>query len=400
MKNRLNNSELINSYFEGLFSEEELRWFNRKLTEDRDLASEFRLYLEIDKAIENEDVISLRQQLDMLLEVENTKNVLSEDNYVEEKLLEEIDRAIMEEDVMELRTKLDHLDLTKKEDVKEEEIEHFTSEISEELIFFDDIDNAINESDVDKLREKLDSIHYELEYEMFRPEKALNNNILNYEIDEALSQTNVIGLRANLENIHKEIDPEKKNSQKTPVIKFLSRENSRFTPLKLASSFVILIAGAMISYFALTSSTPADKLYESFIEFDQISTNVKRSAASNVNQTITNAIIAYNYEDYTGAKNGFSEFYKNGNLDNNDKMYYGIICRETGEYDEAVKIFKDVIDGSRCSNTEPSIWHLGMTFLKYGENDLAIEQFAKLAEEEEAYNYDKAKRILRKIRRE
>ena len=52
MKNNLNNSELISRYFEGRFSEDELRWFNRKLAEDRDLAAEFRLYLEIDKAIE------------------------------------------------------------------------------------------------------------------------------------------------------------------------------------------------------------------------------------------------------------------------------------------------------------------------------------------------------------
>jgi len=399
MKNNLNNSELISRYFEGRFSEDELRWFNRKLAEDRDLAAEFRLYLEIDKAIEYKDVWSLRNQLDILHEKINGMETDTID--LEAKLNEEIDRAIMEEDVMNLRSKLDKLDNLNSDETKPE-IEHYTSELSEELSFFDDIDNAINEPGIEELKQKLESIHYEVEHEMFSPKKALDNNVLSYEIDEALSQKDIFGLRNNLDNIHQELHDEEKSSADIPVIKFMSREKSRFTPLRLASSFAILIVGALISFMIFSGSKSPSDIYSTYYHHELISTGDVRSDESNseLNANINAAKIAYNNQDFILAAENFQKSYESGKIENNDKMYYAIALKENGMTEKAVNIFNEIIYGKECSNQEPSIWQLAGTYFKNGEYELARKQYEKLAAEEEAFKYDEARKMLKMIKRE
>ena len=343
MKHDLNYSALIGKYFDGLFSEDELRWFKRKLVEDKDLAAEFQNNMIIDNAIKNEDIDTLRIQLDKMPE-----NQAGVDN--ELRLLDNIDKAIKEEDVIELR-------------------------------------------------DKLESIHNEVEYEIFKPDKINENDVLNHEIDKALIQSDIDGLRDNLANIHESISNRKKGKNNQPVFKLFTLEKTGLTPMRIASSLAVLITGAIITMFVLKGSSYVsnDMLLTEFESVRSMSGASRGSSQAN----ILNEVNAhYNNMDYAGAIILFEELDINGNLDLKNKLYYAIACRETGDYAKAISLFKEIKNGKYSSNQQSSIWELGMTYLECEQNALAKEQFAILTEDKEAYKSKEAQIILNKIKLE
>jgi len=401
----MNYSELISKYFDGLFSKDEVRWFNRKLIDDKELAAEFKLYIEIDKAISNEDIDSLRLQLDKLTNDEDV-NANEGTNYLDEtSLYEEIDIAIMEEDVLKLRTSLDKLNYEKVEE-NEKEMADFSSELSQELLLYDEIDQAINDKDINELKEKLESIHNEVEYEIFKPEKAIDNGILNQEIDDALDDNGIWELRNKLDSIHEDIiktDVKKPLTEKkeSPVFKLFSREKtgkSLFTPMKIASSVIIIAAGIMT--IILMSSSDIDKLYSKNMKAYSAPGNTRGGNNSSVNIKLDKAIDAYSGKNYSQAALFYREAGEQNPLTIKNKLFYANAAIMSGDFSKSEELLSEIIADSHTEMYDVAVWYSAMISLRNEYYKKAAENFAILAEDEEMYNHEKAVKILKKIQKE
>ena len=405
MKNKRNNSELISNYFDGLLSKDEVRWFNRKLIEDKELAAEFRLFLEIDKAINNEDIDSLRQQLNKFTSADVVNFDEESNNLDEAALYEEIDMAIMDEDVLKLRTSLDNLNYIKVEDNKEE-MEKFSSELSNELILYDEIDQAINDQEVVELREKLDSIHNEVEYEIFKPEKALNNDILNQELEDAISDNDLTDLKNKLEIIHKDIiNTETKDTisekNEKPVFKLFTREESvktLFTPLKIASSIIVMAVGIMT--IILLSSSGKDNFYNKNMIAFNASGNTRGGDVSSINNNLENATKEYADKNYSQSAFFYSKAEAQNTLNIKEKFYYANAAIMNGDFDKSEKLLTEVIADPYTELRTDAIWYLAIVYMKTEKYDDATELLSILENEENNYNWEKAIKILKKLKKE
>ena len=58
--------EFIQPFLDGELSREELDWFSKELESNAVLAEDIRLYREVDSAIREQDVMDLRDQLDVI----------------------------------------------------------------------------------------------------------------------------------------------------------------------------------------------------------------------------------------------------------------------------------------------------------------------------------------------
>ena len=66
MERKINFTKRIDRYLDGELSGEELRWFERELESNHDLAEEVNLHREVHQAIREKDVLDLREQLDTI----------------------------------------------------------------------------------------------------------------------------------------------------------------------------------------------------------------------------------------------------------------------------------------------------------------------------------------------
>ena len=66
MKTTSNYDEFIQPFLDGELSREELDWFSKELESNAVLADDIRLYREVDNAIREQDVMELRDQLDVI----------------------------------------------------------------------------------------------------------------------------------------------------------------------------------------------------------------------------------------------------------------------------------------------------------------------------------------------
>lgn len=66
MERKINFTKRIDRYLDGELSGEELRWFEKELESNSDLAEELKLHREVNQVIREKDVLDLREQLDTI----------------------------------------------------------------------------------------------------------------------------------------------------------------------------------------------------------------------------------------------------------------------------------------------------------------------------------------------
>lgn len=240
-------SEKIDRYFDSELNQPELNEFEAQLEADSDLADELNLHLEVEQAVGELDVISLRNNLNQIINtnVDESVNVFESFNFglaEEFSSYQNMDLQVNPGDLFNIGHSFPKIHLYQHKIAGKENIHQFYKEQSDskaisndesltpfEEDLFIDIQNALEESDILDIRTNLKQIaqsmpahQYSIEdmdrfvynqmepelREQFEAELTLNASLyqdvrLIREIDLAADEKDIMDLRASLKEIQK-----------------------------------------------------------------------------------------------------------------------------------------------------------------------------------------------------
>ena len=505
---RKNKIELIEKYLSEELTGEALSEFNSEMTLDPEMANEIKLQQDIQNAIQEMDIISLRENMQSIINQEQKiekevcmnfeeqafsfelseelssfkeftqpvnvndlislnqclpkihlaqHNIASKENihhfYKEqqaqnsasdeefaltpmgEAILEDVQAALQERDIQDLRANLQQIaanipahqrtpqeieqyndkELTELQFADFEQELSFSKDLAKDIELYKEIDLAFAEKDVINLREKLQSIQqtevstaqkieeidqyinneltgnkfasFELELSE-NPDLATELELVK-EIDKAVQETEVMELRDKLNSISKEVNREVK--QKRSFAAKIS--TSRIAVATIAASLVMIMS---IAGLISRNSTSSDaELYTQFYQPYE-TTGIFRSGDALIDSKLSNALHEFNEQDYPAAINLFSEVLE---IDKNNPVsnfYSGIAYQETGQTNQALRSYQNVINDRDNLFIEQAQWYIGLCYLQDENRKKAYNQFQKIAASE-SYYHEKAIAILRKM---
>ncbi|MGB9878909.1 MAG: tetratricopeptide repeat protein, partial [Candidatus Pelagibacter ubique] len=283
------------------------------------------------------------------------------------ELYKEIDLAFAEDDVMNLREKLQSIQQT----------EASTAQKIEE------IDQYIN-------NELTGNKFASFELELFENPDLSAELELFKEIDKAVQETEVMELRDKLNSISKEVNREEKQKRS-----FAARiSTSRIAVATIAASLVLIMS---IAGLISRNSTSSDaELYTRFYQPYE-TTGIFRSGDALIDSKLSKALNKFNEQDYPAAINLFSEVLE---IDRNNPVsnfYSGIAYQETGQTNQALRSYQNVINDRDNLFIEQAQWYIGLCYLQDENRKKAYNQFQKIAASESFY-HEKATAILRKMK--
>ncbi len=248
---RKNKIELIDKYLSGELTGEALSEFNIQLSYDSELKEELKLQLEIQDAVSETDIQSLRKNLQNIVSQEQeatNENITDcEDEFFSFELSEdlssfkEFNQPVSINDLVSMGQSLPKIHLAQHNIASKENIHHFYKEQQaqeaasddeftltpmDEAIF-EDVQNALNETDIHDLRANLQQIaasvpahkrttqeidQYinnelseqqlaDFEQEIILSKDLKNDFELHNDIDTAASESDIMNLRASLQSI-------------------------------------------------------------------------------------------------------------------------------------------------------------------------------------------------------
>lgn len=205
------------------------------------------------------------------------------------------------------------------------------------------------------------------------------------DIDRALADTELIDFRMQLQELHKQLEPEIHSKSRSGM--------KRVTIIAAAASLALILGFSAVNLFRYnTSQKLLDKYYS---PYEITSTN--RSAASDADKVIRNAMEKYQNQQYGEAVVLFEKILENNPEQMAAQLYNGISNFEIKEYQKAGKSFTRVIEHNDNLYIEQAKWYLGFCYLKTDEKEKAIKQFREIADSNSYYS-DKARKILRKLK--
>jgi hypothetical protein len=241
--------EQIDRYLDSELTQPELSELESQLAIDSDLAEELNLHLDVEYAIEENDIISLRESLNKIVQNQSdTENINVFDSFsfgLSEELSswENLNRQVNSETINNLGHSFPKIHLYQHKIAGKENIHQFykeqldSNQVSEEESFsayeenlFSEIQNALEESDILEIRANLkqiahsmpahqfsaeqidDYVYDRLDSEIraqFEQELATNADLANdvqliRDIDLAWAENDIMDLRASLKEIQKE----------------------------------------------------------------------------------------------------------------------------------------------------------------------------------------------------
>lgn len=352
---------------------------------------------------------------------------------MDDALFEDIKSAMNETDLLDIRANLKQIAASMPvHSYSSEEINNYVynemgteqrAEFEEEMQFnanlvndvklFTEIDLASAEIDIMNLRASLQKIqkselqsfsrieeiegyiHNELtepELALFEAELAINKGLyaeidLVKNIDIAIQEDDIMQLRNNLSNIAAD-NIKERQSERSIIVKFKPVKYA----ISIAAASLILLLGIT---GLLSRYSSEDNIYQKFYTKYE-STGISRSSNTMNDKTLALAMQKFNNKDYESALNLLQEVIS---IDQNNTVghfYSGVSLQELGKYKNAIEEYQVVVIDKDNLFIEQAEWYIGLCYLQTNEDQKAIKQFNKIADNSGFYQ-QKAVVILRKI---
>jgi tetratricopeptide (TPR) repeat protein len=233
-------------------------------------------------------------------------------------------------------------------------------------------------------REELDWFSKELE-----SNAVLAEDIRLYrEVENAIREQDVMDLRDQLDVIHNAIgDPSQQAIRPSRYRKVMSYA-------AIASLTILISLGVLlkVQHNKLTN----DQIFEKHYEPYEV-TMIYRSAESDYQKVLSQAMTRYEAGEYLTAINLFEDILAKDPADMASSLYSGISYMETEQYNQADLKFQKIINHNDNLFVEQAAWYLGFCYLHTGQNLEARGHFREIATSSGSYN-KKAKKIMRSIK--
>lgn len=271
MIRKSNISQYIDRFLSQELTGDELREFNAERAINPEIQEELELHLEIENAIQETDVMDLRNNLQAVMNEQSDKaKATAEDQQYSFELSEDVssfkefESPVSISDIIGFGQSLPKLHLAQHKIAEKENIHQFYKEqfdqsnasddeftlTPEDEAIFNDVQNAMSENDIDDLRANLQQIAANMPAHEFTSEEidqyinqeltpdrlkeleeelAINNGLqhdidFSCELDQAIGEVDIMDLRANLKNIQQ---TESSTSRKIAEIdQFINQELS------------------------------------------------------------------------------------------------------------------------------------------------------------------------------
>lgn len=215
--------------------------------------------------------------------------------------------------------------------------------------------------------------------------KDLQANVqLEKDLNMVLAQKDVLEFRQKIAEVmirQKEI--------KQPAKTF--RLTSRWLQLAAASiTILIMVSAALLFFLPMQSSNT--KLFKKYYDSDR-PVHVTRSGDVDLVEALRN----YQQKNYEQAILLFNDILITDPNNSAIRFYTGISFIETEKFAEAISCFQEIIKNNHSLYVEPAEWHLGLSYLRNGEEEMATAQFKKVAANDISYYNSKATEILKQM---
>lgn len=181
----------------------------------------------------------------------------------------------------------------------------------------------------------------------------------------------------------------RQNEIKQPVKIF--RLTSRRIQLAAASITILILVSASLFLF-LPRQSSNTKLFEKYYDSDR-PVHVTRSGDVDLVEALRN----YQQKNYEQAILLFNDVLITDPNNSAIRFYTGISFIETEKFTDAISCFQEIIRNNHSLYVEPAEWHLGLSYLRNGDEDLAVAQFKKVAADDISYYNSKATEILKQM---
>lgn len=203
------------------------------------------------------------------------------------------------------------------------------------------------------------------------------------DVFDSIADQEVLDLRAQLNSLHEPaMQGLKKSSSKT------FKRTMRYA---VTAATVSLLLGFGVFSLLRDSNIPG----KYFTPYDV--TMVNRSADTNIDLTLQEALLKYENQQYREAVILFEQVLASDNEMLSSNLYAGISYLEIKEYQRAEGSFNKIINHNNNLFIEQAEWYMGFCYLMTERREKAIKQFSKIAEKN-AYYSDKAKDILKRLK--
>lgn len=207
------------------------------------------------------------------------------------------------------------------------------------------------------------------------------------EVDEALADTEVLNLRSQLMNMQDEFLPEVgKASVRKPA--------KRIFQIAAASAILALLTIGSFNLFRFGAGN--QRIMGKFYTPYEM-TMVNRSANSDINVIMHQALTLYDSKEYKEAVKLFEKVLEKDPSQMSTRLYSGISYMEIKEYQKAKNSFVSIIEQNDNLYIEQAQWYLGFCYVMMNEKQKAIKHFDKIAKSEGYYS-EQAKQILSKLK--
>ncbi len=363
MLSDLFSAELIDSYLNNELAADKRQQFDKKLQEDPEFSEFFSLYQDVDKAIAQQDVIELRQELQRIHKVATEEWLAETPMLLTDPYEMEIERAIGEQDVILLRSLLNDI-----HDLHLEEL------------------NSIEHQPVPEpvLKENVSTISISAESE------SQEVDLLESDIYNAIMEEDVMNLRNRLQKIAEE-------ARQVTKGKTLYHRFSRLTAV--ASIVLIMVLGGTLWMAMESQPMKPERVVEKYYDAPIYRASTRGGADKGAN-SLENAFELYREGDYIGAFGKFEtieEFAENKN-DMPMLAHEGICLFKLKRYDEAADYFNRVIEEGENSYIEDARWFAAGCLLAINDDKAeAVAMYKKLAMEGHPRK-EEINKILKKLK--
>jgi len=353
MTGEQNLTELFDRYFEGDLTQSERQEFDNLLATDPVLAAKFKLFQNIDRAIKEEDIMRLRQQI-RDIQVKNLDILEAGPMQIARFTNSQEQAAELDQDIANLRTKLDHIhDRVGTTDNQEESSEY--------------------------------GVYLEVR-ESLADEKESGTQ-LDLEIETAILEEDIMILRSKLDEISKQVIP-------TKTVQPRFRRYIAYVSAS-AAVLVLLVAGALILNFS-KNSFDSSSYVGLFKPYEGVS--VTRGPAEEEDKIRTTAIELYNQGEFLQAGNLLDVIIKNGETSKLIRVYAGACALQNGKPDKGINYL------SGWDETEPTYfdaqWYLAGCYLLKDEWEKALAILERLVNDDNFKNYPyPAGKLIKKLQK-
>lgn len=206
---------------------------------------------------------------------------------------------------------------------------------------------------------------------------------LTQSIDAALMRDDIIDLRQKLMatiNANRPVEAE------VPVVKMHTRKW-----WYIAASLTALVAVVATLYLQLPRTISNDSLFTEYYNSENIADQTRGE------RNIVEAVVKFQQKDFRTASVLFKRILEADNSNIAVLFYYGISNIETGNYDNSIKAFTEIINQNDNLYIEHAEWYLGLCYLKNNQKDKAIDKFVEVASDKDNFHHEEAVNILNEL---